>query len=294
MNDRQLHCFLTACQTLNFSRAAQQLFITQPALSYQIHSLEKELGVELFRRSTTSVQLTEAGLAFAEPARRLYGQYLAALDSVRPYIARQQLTLLFPPVMTQRDPIYHTLLHQIHEAFPGYDIQVHTQGLGGSLHASLSSGVDAIIHMRLEQDSPSLCCTPLFETRCYLVAGPQHPLAGQAGVEPAALYGQHICYEQGENQYVQLLRSRLEQQGLFAHWTEVSSYELSYADLLTGKSLFVSPMRYDVFPQSWYLPLRLNPPLPDTCLFTLSEDTRPCIPVLTRLICKAYRERAEQ
>lgn len=293
MNDHQIHCFLTVCQTLNFSRAAQRLFITQPALSYQIRNLEKELGVELFRRSTTRVQLTEAGLAFSGPARRLYEQYLTALDAVRPFVERQQLMLLLPAVMTLRDPIYHTLLHQIHAAFPGYDIQVRTELVTGSIRAALSGGADAVLTMRPEADESGVACTPLFDTLCYIVAGPRHPLAGRSQLALADLHGQHICYEPGERIYVGLLRRQLEQQGRFAHWSEVESYELSYPDMLTGKSLFVSPMRYDVFPQSWYLPLQLDAPLPPSCLFTLACDPRPCIPTLVQLVRGAYQRRAE-
>ena len=59
MNDRQLLCFLTLSRTLNFTAAARELYCTQPALSYQIRSLEKELDLALFERSTTRVALTE-------------------------------------------------------------------------------------------------------------------------------------------------------------------------------------------------------------------------------------------
>lgn len=61
MNDHQLLCFLTVSRTLNFTTAARELYCTQPALSYQIRSLEKELDLALFERSTTRVALTEAG-----------------------------------------------------------------------------------------------------------------------------------------------------------------------------------------------------------------------------------------
>lgn len=291
MNDHQIQCFLTVCQTLNFSRAAQQLFITQPALSYQIRSLEKELEVELFHRSTTQVRLTEAGLAFAGPARRLHEQYLTAQEAVRPFVQRQQLVLVLPAVMTLRDPIYHTLLLQIHAAFPGYDIQVRTEVIQGSIRAVLSGGADAVLTMRPEAEEPGVTCTPLFGTDCYIVAGPRHPLAGRARLELADLHGQHVCYEPGEQVYVGLLRRQLEQQGYFAHWSEVESYELSYPDMLTGKSLFVSPMQYDVFPQSWYLPLQLDAPLPPSCLFTLASDQRPCIAELVNLVREAYQAR---
>ena len=63
MNDHQLLCFLTVSRTLNFTTAARELYCTQPALSYQIRSLEKELDLALFERSTTRVALTECSAA---------------------------------------------------------------------------------------------------------------------------------------------------------------------------------------------------------------------------------------
>lgn len=71
MNTFQLTCFLTVAETLNFARAAEQLHVTQPAVTQQIHSLEKELGVVLFHRTTRIVRLTGEGLAFLDDARRM-------------------------------------------------------------------------------------------------------------------------------------------------------------------------------------------------------------------------------
>ena len=78
MNDRQLLCFLTLSRTLNFTAAARELYCTQPALSYQIRSLEKELDLALFERSTTRVALTEAGRAFVPQAEGIYRSILNA------------------------------------------------------------------------------------------------------------------------------------------------------------------------------------------------------------------------
>ena len=54
---------------LNFSRAAEQLRITQPAVSHQINTLEDELGVKLFYRTSKRVRLTQAGHLFSQYAR---------------------------------------------------------------------------------------------------------------------------------------------------------------------------------------------------------------------------------
>ena len=65
MNDRQIECFLEAGRLLNFTRAAENLLLPQPAVSRYISALEKELGTQLFlRESNRKVLLTEAGKAY--------------------------------------------------------------------------------------------------------------------------------------------------------------------------------------------------------------------------------------
>ncbi|HXM48449.1 MAG TPA: LysR family transcriptional regulator, partial [Pyrinomonadaceae bacterium] len=64
MDLRHLRYFQAVATLLNFSRAAEQLHVAQPAISRQIRDLEDEIGVTLFRRSSSRVQLTEAGQYF--------------------------------------------------------------------------------------------------------------------------------------------------------------------------------------------------------------------------------------
>jgi epsilon-lactone hydrolase len=73
---RHLRAFVAVAEDLSFSRAAQRLYITQPALSRQIRGLERLVGCDLFRRSTQRVELTLAGEALLARARAL----LADLD----------------------------------------------------------------------------------------------------------------------------------------------------------------------------------------------------------------------
>lgn len=71
MNTAQLECFLTVADTLNFARAAEELNITQPAVTQQIQSLETELGTKLFNRTTRSVELTKDGMIFSGDAKNI-------------------------------------------------------------------------------------------------------------------------------------------------------------------------------------------------------------------------------
>ena len=68
---RHLRAFVAAAEELNFGRAAERLYISQPALSRQIRGLEQLVGCELLRRSTHRVELTLAGEALLDRSHRL-------------------------------------------------------------------------------------------------------------------------------------------------------------------------------------------------------------------------------
>ncbi len=70
----KLETFIFAAQSLSFSEAAKQLNLSQPTVSYQIKALEKELGVSLFSRSGSHLQLTEAGRLLLPRARQIFHQ----------------------------------------------------------------------------------------------------------------------------------------------------------------------------------------------------------------------------
>ena len=71
MNTTQLECFLAVADYLNFSRAAQHLRLTQPAVSHQVKTLEDELGVALFQRTSKKVRLTQEGHMFLQYAGKI-------------------------------------------------------------------------------------------------------------------------------------------------------------------------------------------------------------------------------
>ena len=120
MNISQLSCFLAVAETLNFARAAEQLHVTQPAVTQQIHALEKELNVKLFKRTTRNVRLTEAGLIFLNDAKHMVAiSERAKKRFANPYDREVQILsigcysfahlFLLPPVLKQLTTLYPKL-----------------------------------------------------------------------------------------------------------------------------------------------------------------------------------------
>ncbi len=93
MEIRQLRYFIAVADTLNFSRAAESVYLSQSALSRQIMDLEKEVGLPLLRRSTRQVELTEAGKALQKSAKELISRWEKMLPEVRNQVAEEAQAL---------------------------------------------------------------------------------------------------------------------------------------------------------------------------------------------------------
>jgi DNA-binding transcriptional LysR family regulator len=99
IDPRLLRPFVALAGELHFGRAAERLHVTQPALSQQIARLERQVGVRLFDRTRTRVELTEAGAAMLPPARAAVEAAAAAEDVARSHAAGEagELRLGFSP-----------------------------------------------------------------------------------------------------------------------------------------------------------------------------------------------------
>ena len=83
MNIQQLETFISVAENLNFAKAAEQMNITQSAVSRQIHALEDEIGAKLLYRSTRVVALTSEGISFLEDAKHIINRLRFAEAKIR-------------------------------------------------------------------------------------------------------------------------------------------------------------------------------------------------------------------
>lgn len=121
MLDFRVETFLAVCQTMNFTRAAEQLHITQPAVSQHIHALEEQYGTKLFRSQGKQLQLTESGRLFFRTAAAMHHDDLQLREALHQENTRRRLR--FGATLTIGEYIMPGPLHRLLEREP--DIQLY-------------------------------------------------------------------------------------------------------------------------------------------------------------------------
>ncbi|KGE17765.1 LysR family transcriptional regulator [Paenibacillus wynnii] len=178
MELRQLQYVLQIAAERNFSRAADKLHIAQPSLSQQLSKLEKELGVLLFQRNTSSVELTHAGAKFIEQAQTI-------IDAVE--LLRQEMSdisqLRTGRVVVGSMPITgaHLLPHVLpvfKEKYPEVDINL-LEDSSMNLEKLTANGQTDLSLLSLPLEIPALTYEILGEERIDLAVPPGHPLASR-------------------------------------------------------------------------------------------------------------------
>lgn len=178
MELRQLQYALQIAAERNFSRAAEKLHVAQPSLSQQLSKLEKELGVMLFQRNTSSVELTHAGERFVEQAESI----LAAVE-----LLRQEMSdisqLRTGRVVVGSMPITgaHLLPHVLPVFKQNYaDIEISLlEDSSMNLEKLTAGGQTDLSLLSLPLEIPTLAYEVLGEERIDLAVPPDHPLASR-------------------------------------------------------------------------------------------------------------------
>lgn len=182
MEIQQLKYFVEVVRQQSFTKAAAQLFVTQPMLTRSIKHLEEELDVRLIERTSKSFCLTDAGRILYERVQDFLLQYddifltMADVRSVRV----GQVRLSIPGVLL--DVYFPLLLTRFHRHFPGIDISVVEEG-SKLVAASVGSGRADLGMVMLPVDEPyRFESKPLISNVCQLAVSRHHPFARMSSV----------------------------------------------------------------------------------------------------------------
>ncbi|WP_024462294.1 LysR family transcriptional regulator [Marinimicrobium sp. LS-A18] len=124
VNIKHLKAFIALASELHFTNAADQLCITQPALSTLIRQLESDLDITLVARNTRQVQLTQAGEEFLSTAQKLVNDFEDALNDIKLYKAIKRGRLVIAALPSLCTSVLPPIIKQFKNDHPGIRIEV--------------------------------------------------------------------------------------------------------------------------------------------------------------------------
>lgn len=208
-----LQTFHRVARSLNFSRAAEELALSQSAVSRHIEALEQEFGVELFARSGRGVALTEAGgrlLAYAERILHLSQEAARALAELRDLESGR---LIVAASTTPGNYLLGPVVAAYQERHPGIDLHLE---IGDSLsvaHLVEEGRVDLAV-LAGPPAGTGVAAEPCLSDELLLVAAPGHPLAGRPSVSLADLTGARLLLRAPGSHSRQMVEQLFRDRGL--------------------------------------------------------------------------------
>lgn len=189
MADRRLQVFFTVARHLSFTKAAEQLFMTQPAVTFQIKQLEEQFNVRLFERSHSKIALTPAGKLVMDYA----GRILDLSEEMEARVADLTGAMGGPVLLGASTTIAEFILPRILGEFKVEYPQVRVHLTVGNSEMIVNRVADHSLDLGLIE-SPShlpsvnteVCC----DDELVLICSPAHKFAKLASVKPQQLMGE--------------------------------------------------------------------------------------------------------
>lgn len=180
---------MAVAEELNFGRAARRLRISQQPLSQQIKRLEEELGVELFRRTTRRVSLTEAGRAFLEETYRTLSQSELAAEAARRAARGEVGTLRIGHTPTALYNVLPEALRVFRERYPGVVLEL-VELISTPQEEALTSGRIDVGFLYPPVEEGGIATEVISEEQLVAVLPADHRLASRDRVPLAELSGE--------------------------------------------------------------------------------------------------------
>jgi DNA-binding transcriptional LysR family regulator len=182
---RDLRYFVTVAEELHFTRAAERLYVSQPALSKQVRALERQLGVALFRRDRRGVALTEAGAALLPHARRMLADWEKGAAALR--AARRGTLVVGMSTSPGRGGLLPAIRSRFSAAHPEAVVRLRQVSWEDPTAGLADGGTDVAFVWLPLPDAERYVWTVVAEEPRLVALPESHPLAARGEVDFAGL-----------------------------------------------------------------------------------------------------------
>ena len=182
---RQLQVFEAAATHLNFSLAAKQLFLSQPAVSMQIKLLETSIGLPLFEQIGKQIHLTEAGRELLQYSRNI-SQQLKEMDALFSEMKGLEHGRLDISVVSTANYFMPQLLVKFIHLHPKIQVGLHVANRDAVIKQLTENSTDLAI-MGLPPEGTEMLSQSFMQNPLVVIAAPSHPLAKLKNIQPQQL-----------------------------------------------------------------------------------------------------------
>jgi len=181
MEFSQLETFVTIAREKNFSRAAERMLRTQPAISIAIRRLEEEIGAPLFDRSRRSATLTDAGEALLAYAQRILNLRAEAIGSIKELRQLQRGKVSIGANESTSLYLLPQIILDYRQKYPGIKVEVYRSVSAALPREIIDMNLDFAI-LSFEPPDSDLESFPILNDDLVLIMSPKHPLAGRKSI----------------------------------------------------------------------------------------------------------------
>ena len=289
MTTKQIDSCIEVARTLNFSRAADNLFVSQPTFSYQIRLLEEEVGFTIFERTGKGAALTPAGAQFVSFLTSMREDLKRAIEQGQNFSAKYKDSISVSLMVRPALFFLPEAMRLFAETNPEVQILPVFQYEGG-METFLRSEVDIVFALKEQtRQIPGIHVHELFESHIYLIAQRDDPLAALNLITEEDLYGRTLMVGGGSPPALRAVQHRLIGTGKIDYFNS-ADHDTTLTNVAAGRGVCLAPgFLNDHSGQFAWIPFDCKESF-SCVLCTHRDDNRPSVKSFVSTLKRLYSE----
>lgn len=235
---RQLRVFESVARHLSYTKASQELHLSQPAVSMQVRQLEEDVGMPLFEKLGKRTELTEAGREVFNYSRSI-NRSLQEMEEVVQSLKGVNRGLLHVAVASTVNYFAPRLLAVFHQRYPGISPRLDVTNREALVRLLETNGIDIVL-MGLPPTEVEVESEPFMDNPLVVIAPPAHPLVGQPHIALAQLADEVFVMRESGSGTRQAMERLFKEQGLtIRHGMQMTRNEAVKQAVRSGLGLSV-------------------------------------------------------
>lgn len=240
MTTKQMDYCIELARTLNFTRAAENQFVSQPTLTYQIKLLEDEVGFQIFTRSGKGATLTPAGAQFVSFLSGMREDLKRAVEQGQNFSAKYQDSISVSMMVRQALFFLPEAMRLFAEQSPEVQIVPKFEYENG-IEGFLKNDTDLLFALKEQtRQIPGIRVHELFESRIYLIAQREDPLAAKNRITEEDLFGRTLMVGGGSPPALRAVQHRLIGSGRVDYFNS-ADHDTTLTNVAAGRGVCLAP-----------------------------------------------------